>query len=29
MHVGHMSPRVFKLNGDFTLILFRNFHMIE
>jgi len=29
MHVGHMSPRVFKLNSDFTLILFRYFDMIK
>ena len=29
MHVGHMSPKVFKLNCDFTLILFRNFHVIK
>jgi len=29
MHVDHMSSRVFKFNRDFTLILFRNFHVIK
>ena len=29
MHANHMSQKVFKLNWDFTLILFRNFHLIN
>ena len=29
MHVDHMSSKVFKSNWDFTLILFRNFHVIK
>jgi len=29
MHVDHMSWMIFKFNWDFTLILFRNFHVIK